>query len=96
MRATFLGLRGWTRRHAALLLGVVAVLPLVVVDPAAIAVLLNAEMLVAMGTVGTAMLRGDLRHLWRRVADSTDVAMIRGGIALTRQHPRSILTWVGP
>ena len=89
----------WLRRRAALCVGVAAVLPLVAVDPAAIALLFHAELLVAMGTVGTAMLHADLRLVvrrsWRRVADSTDVAMVRGGLALARREPRSLL-WVGP
>jgi hypothetical protein len=73
------------------LLGVLAVLPLVAVDPAMIVLLYDAELLALMGTVGVALLRGDAHVMWLRVRDSHFVTQMRVAVALTAERPRSLL-----
>jgi hypothetical protein len=73
------------------LLGLMVVLPLVAVDPAMIVLVYDAEFLALLGSVGLALLCGDVRILWRRVRDSLLVTELRVATALTRERPRSLL-----
>ncbi len=73
------------------LLGGLAVLPLVAVDPAMIVLLHDAEFLALLGSVGLALLRGDASVVWRRVRDSQLVREVRVAVVLTRERPRSLL-----
>jgi hypothetical protein len=61
------------------------------VDPAAAALLLDIDFLVALGTVGLALTQGDLRGLVARVLTSHAVLLCRAGVVLTRFEPRSLL-----
>jgi hypothetical protein len=73
------------------LLGLLAVLPLVAVDPALIVLIYDAGFLTLMGSVGVALLRGDTRVMWLRVRDSQFVTEVRVAATLTRERPRSLL-----
>jgi hypothetical protein len=73
------------------LLGLLAVLPLVAVDPALIVLIYDAGFLTLMGSVGVAPLRGDTRVMWLRVRDSQFVTEVRVAATLTRERPRSLL-----
>jgi hypothetical protein len=73
------------------LLGLMAVLPLVAVDPAMIVLLYDVEFLALMGSVGVALLRGDARVMWLRIRDSQFVTEVRVAATLTRERPRSLL-----
>lgn len=74
-----------------LLLGVAAVLPLALVDPAFAFLLFDGEFLALIGSVGLALLRGDARLVLARLAESFPVLWFRAGVALTRDAPRSVL-----
>ena len=76
---------------ALLLLGAAAVVSLLAVDPAVVALLLDADFLVASAAVGIALLRHDVRLWLRRTASSLPVLWCRVGLRLTRDHPRSLL-----
>lgn len=84
-------LRNLLSRRLMHLLGLVAVLPLVAVDPAMIVLLYDAELLALLGTVGLRLLRGDVRVMWLRVRDSQFVMEVRVAATLTRERPRSLL-----
>lgn len=73
------------------LLGMLAVLPLVAVDPVMITLLFDAGMLALIGSVGVALLHGDTRIMWLRLRDSHFVMEMRVGATLTRERPRSLL-----
>ena len=77
-------------RWLPLVLGAVAVLAALAVDPAAAALLLDADLLVVLGTVGLAMANGDVRRLVRRTLTSPVVLLCRVGVAVTRAAPRSL------
>jgi hypothetical protein len=74
-----------------LLLGFAAVLPLLAVDPAVVALLLDADFLALVGVVGLALLRGDLRLLRHRVAVSLPALWIGVGLRLSRERPRTLV-----
>ena len=74
------------------LLGLAAVLPLVLVDPALIVLVYDAELLTLIGSAGALLVRADLRVLWLRVVDSAFVLDLRAGVAYTRERPRSLWT----
>jgi hypothetical protein len=80
------------RRALLIVLGLVFVLPLVYLDPAAI-VLLDAEFLVATVTVAVSMTRTHVRWLWHRVLTGDTAAFLRGAWHMTRLQPRS--AWDG-
>lgn len=84
-------LRSLFTRRLMHLFGLLAVLPLVAVDPALIVLLYDAEFLALMGTVGLALLRGDARVMWLRVRDSQFVSEVRVAATLTLERPRSLL-----
>jgi hypothetical protein len=81
----------WLTRRFMHLLGLMAVLPLVAVDPAMIVLLYDAEFLALMGSVGVALLRGDGRVMWLRLRDSNFVTEVRVAAKLTRERPHSLL-----
>jgi hypothetical protein len=74
-----------------LALGVIAVLAAVAVDPAAAALLLDADFLVVLGAVGLAVARGDVRQVAHRLLTSPAAVLCRAGVAVTRSEPRSLL-----
>ena len=61
------------------------------VDPAAAALLLDADFLVVLGTVGLAMASGDVRRVVTSAANSSAATLLRAGVAVTRAAPRSLL-----
>jgi hypothetical protein len=73
-----------------LLLGVLALTPLVGVDPAVLGLLLDADFLALAGAVGLGLLREDLRLLTFRLARSLPVLWIRVGVALTCSSPHTL------
>lgn len=84
-------LRATVSRRAMHLLGMMAVLPLLAVDPAMIVLLYDVELLALLGTVGLSLLRGDARILWLRLRQSHFVTEMCVATALTRERPRSLL-----
>ena len=83
------------KRRLLLVLGLVAVLPLVAVDPALAFLLLDAELLTLLGGVGLTMTAADVRIALTRLAGalatSLPVLEVRAGWRLTREEPRSLL-----
>jgi hypothetical protein len=79
------------RRWLLLILGAVCVLPLAAVDPAMALLLLDVEFLVALGSGGVILLRGDARVAWHRFLDTPTVLIFRAGVRLTRESPASLL-----
>lgn len=83
------------KRRLLLVLGLVAVLPLVAVDPALAFLLLDAELLTLLGSVGLTMTTVDVRlaltRLTGAVTTSLPVLELRAGWRLTREEPRSLL-----
>jgi hypothetical protein len=73
-----------------LLLGVLALTPLVGVDPSVLGLLLDADFLALAGAVGLGLLREDLRLLTCRLARSLPVLWIRVGVALTCDSPHTL------
>lgn len=84
-------LRSFIARHVLHALGLLAVLPLVAVDPALVGLLLDAEFLALLGAVGLGLLRGDARVVLRRMSQSQFVTELRVAVVLTRERPRSLL-----
>lgn len=74
-----------------LALGALTVLSLVGVDPAAFALLLDADFLMLLATVGVAMFREDARVALARLRVRPSVVMLRAGVEVTRAAPRSLL-----
>jgi hypothetical protein len=74
-----------------MLLGAAAVLPLLAVDPAVVALLLDADFLALLGVVGITLLRGDSRLVRHRLAVSLPALWVRVGLTLTREQPASLL-----
>jgi hypothetical protein len=72
-------------------LGLLAMLPLVAVDPALVGLLFDAEFLALLGTVGLGLLRGDARVMLARLSQSQFVTDVRVAVILTRERPRSLL-----
>lgn len=87
---------GWVRRRTFLLLGALAVVPLVLVDPALLVFLFDLEFLTLLGTVGVLQTRDSVlqaaRSCWARIAVSAFVLEMVAGWRLTRAEPRSLLT----
>jgi hypothetical protein len=79
------------RRRLMLVLGLAAVLPLLAVDPAVVALLLDADLLALVGVVGLALLRGDAGLLRHRVAVSLPALWIDVGLRLSRERPRTLV-----
>jgi hypothetical protein len=74
-----------------LVLGALAVLGAVAVDPAALTFLLDVDFLIAIGSAGLLMLGTDGRVLARRLVTSTPGILLRAGASLTRARPDSLL-----
>lgn len=76
--------------HAIMLLVALAALaPLVGVDPGVLALLLDADLLVLVGTVGLGLLWSDLRLLVFRLGRSLPVLWVRVGVEMTRESALS-------
>jgi hypothetical protein len=73
-----------------LLLAVIALIPMIGVDPAALGLLLDADFLMLAGAVGIGLLREDARLLLVRLGRSLPVLWVRSGVALTRDSPRTL------
>ena len=74
-----------------LLVGLVAVAPLLAVDPSVVALLLDPELLAVVGGAGLLLLRTDLTTLLRRALVSTPVLWVRVGWRLSRGRPGTLL-----
>jgi hypothetical protein len=70
----------------------VALIPLLGVDPAFLAVLLDADFLFLAGVVGLTMLGVDVRVLGSRTARSLPVLWFRVGISLSRTDPGTLVS----
>lgn len=70
-------------RVAAVVVAAAALVPLLGVDPAMLALLLDADFLALAGVVGLTMLGTDVRVLGSRVSRSLPVLWFRVGVALT-------------
>ncbi len=76
--------------HAIMLLVALAALaPLVGVDPGVLALLLDADLLVLVGTVGLGLLWSDLLLLVFRLGRSLPVLWVRVGVEMTRESALS-------
>lgn len=74
-----------------LVLGVVAVAALLGVDPAVAGLLLDADLLVLLGSVGLAMLGADARVLVLRMRTSNVATLCRVSADLSVHAPRTLL-----
>jgi len=83
--------RRTTLRRLMMLLGALAVVPLLAVDPAVVALLVDADFLALAGVVGLALLRGDLLLVAHRLAVSLPALWIRVGVRLSRERPRTLV-----
>lgn len=72
------------------MLGAAVVIALVAVDPAATALLLDVEFLGAIGAAGLALIHGDLREVLARVRVAPAAVLVRAGVRVTRDRPRSL------
>lgn len=82
------------KRALKIAVGLLFVLPLIHLDPAAI-VLLDVEFLMALTTVALTLTREHLRLLWHRIAIGDTVAFVRAGWQMTRRDPRTAWTGIG-
>ena len=73
-----------------LLAGIVALAPLIAVDPGVLAVLLDVDFVALIGVVGVGLLRGDTRQLVYRLRRSLPAVWVRVGVELTRASPRTL------
>jgi hypothetical protein len=73
-------------------LAAAALLPLLGVDPAVLAVLLDLDFLMVAGTVGLTMLGTDATVLGSRIARSLPVLWVRVGVSLTRSDPGTLVS----
>jgi hypothetical protein len=82
------------RRHllraVVVVAGILALAPLVTVDPGVLALLLDADLLLLMGAVGLGLVHTDALVLAHRAARSLPVLWVRVGVALTRTAPRTL------
>jgi hypothetical protein len=78
-------------RLTLLVLGAIAVVALLGVDPAVAAFLLDGEFLVLLGAVGLGLMGIQVRVLLHRVAVSTTAQYLRAGVAVTREDTRTLL-----
>jgi hypothetical protein len=81
-----------SRRWLWLALGVLAVLPLLAVDLSVVALLLDPELLAAVGGAGLLLVRSDLRDAVRRGLATLPVLWVRAGAALTWHRPATLLS----
>ncbi len=73
-----------------LLSGIVALAPLIAVDPGVLALLLDVDFVALIGVVGLGLLRGHLGLLGHRIARCLPVVWLRVGVELTRTSPRTL------
>jgi hypothetical protein len=73
-----------------LLVGIVALAPLIAVDPAVLALLLDVDFVALVGVVGLGLLRGDTRRLVHQLGQSLPAVWMRVGVELTRTSPRTL------
>jgi hypothetical protein len=73
-----------------LLAGIVALAPLIAVDPGVLAVLLDVDFVALIGVAGVGLLRGDTRQLAYRLRRSLPAVWLRVGVELTRTSPRTL------
>jgi hypothetical protein len=73
-----------------LLAGIVALAPLIAVDPGVLAVLLDVDFVALIGVAGVGLLRGDTRQLAYRLRRSLPAVWVRVGVELTRTSPRTL------
>jgi hypothetical protein len=78
------------RRATLFLAGLVAVAPLIAVDPGVLALLVDVDFLAVIGVVGLGLLRGDSRLLAHRLRQSLPAVWVRVGVELTRTSPRTL------
>lgn len=83
------------RRLVTTALGAVVVLSLVAVDPAAVVLLLDVELLSLLGSAGVMLTleqgRAWLRTRVARMRCAPSVVIFAAGVRLTRAEPRSVL-----
>ena len=87
-------MRSWSSRPVRLLLlvaGAAAIAALLGADPVVAAYLLDADLLVLLGSVGIGLLAADLRVLALRTRTSPAVVLVRTGALMTREQPRSLV-----
>jgi hypothetical protein len=78
-------------RVLAVVLAAAALMPLLGVDPALLAVLLDVDFLVLTGLVGLTMVGVDARHAAYGITRSLPALWIRVALSLTRSDPRTLL-----
>jgi hypothetical protein len=78
-------------RVLSVVLAAAALMPLLGVDPALLAVLLDVDFLVLTGLVGLTMVGVDARHAASRISRSLPALWIRVALSLTRSDPRTLL-----
>lgn len=71
-------------------LGAAIVLSVLAVDPGVIALLLDVDVLAALGGAALMLLHSDVRAVSARIATSFVAVMVRCGVAVTRDDPRSL------
>ena len=83
--------RSTALRVLAVVLAGAALMPLLGVDPAILAVLLDVDFLVLTGLVGLTMVGVDARRAAYRITRSLPALWIRVALSLTRSDPRTLL-----
>lgn len=78
-------------RVAAAALVAAALLSLIGIDPAVLALLLDADFLLVAGMAGLTMLGTDATVLASRIARSLPVLWVRVGVSLSRSDPGTLL-----
>jgi hypothetical protein len=73
-----------------LLAGLVALAPLIAVDPGVLALLLDVDFVALIGVAGLGLLRGDTRQLAHRFGRSLPAVWVRVGVELTRTSPHTL------
>jgi hypothetical protein len=74
-----------------LLVALLALVPLLGIDPGVLALVLDLDFLALAGSVGLALLQQDARMIALRIARSLPVLWVRVGLAVTREAPRTLL-----
>lgn len=75
-----------------LVAGATAIAALLGADPAVAAYLLDADLLVLLGSVGIALIAADLRVVARRVGTAPAVVLVRTGARMTTERPRTLVS----
>jgi hypothetical protein len=73
-----------------LLVTLLALVPLLGIDPGVLALVLDLDFLALAGSVGLALLRQDVGMMARGVGRSLPVVWVRVGLVLTREAPRTL------